>query len=657
MKSQTRYKLSHNKIMVKMRFIYIIPLILVIGNCVDHPYEVQCPEYPLIRQGYGKLSSEEATYVKQKSPFTRQRLFDYLGGFSNSSTFLDPEISRSIWESPPIIGLSISGGGYRSMLTATGMIQEMNSVGLFDPLTYISGLSGGSWVLLDLILHGYDPETLLEFWNLETGILEGIPNFDIETQDIIDDMSGEHNQTLQMKRHVKINSVHNSCTIAKSPMRFLKKRGLFPFVGSIKKKIKPGLVGNKPSKKANESKLLTKISEFYLNIHFKVRHKKLAGFPLCFTDYWGRALLQRATDKSKLLKTTSLYDLINRNARFIRREAPIPIFIANCRNKGMKNFIFEFTPFEFGSWETSGQIFVKLKYLGSHIRNGVSEKCYRNFDDIGFITATSSSIFNNVVAFVWTKISQASTTIVTTFSHFAKIFGMNNMNEVLEVNNQYTEGSSSRMETDYAIYRPNPFFQYNNSNITTSITTDNFLYLVDGGEDGENIPLRNLMVPARAVETIFIIDSSSDNHNYANGTKLLNVLERMRSDGIEYFQNGNYSLFLESKTKPVVMGCSMKVITSSEKIPPILIYYQNREINFPSNMSTFKATYSKDESSGMLQNGRAIFHGENTVNNLTLDKCLPCFILKRRLDSVFYDKEYPRSYKSCDKCFETFCIS
>lgn len=643
--------------MFKMRLIYFIPFMVLTGNCIDHPYEVQCPEQPLIRQSCGKLCSEESAYLKQKASFTSQKLFDYLNGFSNGSTFLDSRLSRSIMESPPIIGLSISGGGYRSMLTATGMIQEMNSIGLFDPLTYITGLSGGSWVLLDLILHGYDPETLLKSWNLETGILEGIPNFDIESEDIIDDITGENNQTLRMKRDEKNNTKYNSLTIPKLQSGFLKKRGVFPFVDSIKKKIKPGLISSKLSKKANETKLLTKISEFYLNIHFKVRDKKLAGFPLCFTDYWGRALLQRATDKNKLLKTTSLYDLINKNTRFIAREAPIPIFIANCRNKGMKNFIFEFTPFEFGTWERNGQVFVKLKYLGSHIKNGISEKCYRNFDDIGFITATSSSIFNNVVAFVWTKISQSSTTIVTTVGHFAKIFGMNNINEVLEVNHQYLENNSSRMETDYAIYKPNPFFQYNKSNISTSITTDNFLYLVDGGEDGENIPLRNLIVPARAVETIFIMDSSSDHHNFANGTKLLNVLDRMRLDGIEYFQNGNYSLFLVSKTKPVVMGCFMEVTTPREKLPPILIYYQNRDINFPSNMSTFKATYSKAESNGMLYNGRAIFHGENIENNLTLEKCLPCFILKRRLDSLFFGEEYPHNYNSCYKCFETFCLS
>lgn len=643
-----------------MRLIFLIPFTVTFGYCFTYPYQVRCPEFSLVRQGCNKLSLEEEEYVKQKASFTSKKLYEYLKSVKENDLLLETRVINSFMESPPIIGLAISGGGYRSMLTATGILKEMNSVGLFETLTYISGLSGGSWVLLDLILHDYDPDLLLEFWDLETGILEGIPNFDVQTADITGDISGNYNQSVLVKRNVSCRNETQS-TIIPIRQQIFQKRGGFPFVGNLKNKILPGLTSTNPKKASqvnSDSKLLSKISDFYLNIHFKLRKKKLAGFQLSFTDYWGRALLQRANNKSTLLKRTSFYDLINTNDRFAVREAPIPIFIANCRNKGLKNFIFEFTPFEFGSWEKSGQVFIKLKYLGSHIKNGLSEKCYRQFDDIGFITATSSSIFNNVIAFVWTKISQSSTTIVSTFGHFAKIFGMNNFDEILEVNTLNLDGNDTRMETDYAIFHPNPFFLYHKSNITASITSDNYLYLVDGGEDGENIPLRNLMVPARAAETLFIIDSSSDIHNYANGTKLLNVLEIMKFDGINYMPSENTSSLSKVKALPIVLGCNMKPTTSTEKVvPPILIYYQNQEKSFPSNMSTFKATYSKMEINGMLANAKVIFHGENNNNNLTFDTCLPCFILKRRLDFIFYSEEYPVNYSFCHQCFETFCLS
>lgn len=85
-----------------------------------------------------------------------------------------------------LLRTSISGGGYRSMFTATGVIQEMNSLGLFESLTYISGLSGGSWVLLDLILHEFDPNNLLKYWDFETSILEDIQDFSMITEDLTD---------------------------------------------------------------------------------------------------------------------------------------------------------------------------------------------------------------------------------------------------------------------------------------------------------------------------------------------------------------------------------------------------------------------------------------------------------------------------------------
>lgn len=50
--------------------------------------------------------------------------------------------------------------------------------------------------------------------------------------------------------------------------------------------------------------------------------------------------------------------------------------------------------------EKNGGIFAELKYLGSFLENSISEKCYTQFYDVGFIVTISSSIFNSGVAFV-----------------------------------------------------------------------------------------------------------------------------------------------------------------------------------------------------------------------------------------------------------------
>lgn len=133
---------------------------------------------------------------------------------------------------------------------------------------------------------------------------------------------------------------------------------------------------------------------------------------------------------------------------------PIPIFVANCKNGLLSNVIFEFTPFEFGSWENILRLFVKLPYLGSKIVSGKAEKCINNFDDLGFITATSSSIFNNVLIFIWNLASQSSREAMKALNMVMGIFGLGK-EEIFSISKD-----SSRLETDYAVYQPNPFYLY-----------------------------------------------------------------------------------------------------------------------------------------------------------------------------------------------------
>ena len=66
----------------------------------------------------------------------------------------------------PNIGIAVSGGGYRAMLTAAGVIEAFddrtpNSTaagqlgGLLQSATYISGLSGGSWAVGSLYTNNF----------------------------------------------------------------------------------------------------------------------------------------------------------------------------------------------------------------------------------------------------------------------------------------------------------------------------------------------------------------------------------------------------------------------------------------------------------------------------------------------------------------------
>ncbi len=55
------------------------------------------------------------------------------------------------------------------------------------------------------------------------------------------------------------------------------------------------------------------------------------------------------------------------------------------------------TPMEFGSWDPQLSAMVNITYVGTHLTNGQpanSTACTTFFDQIGFVMATSASLFN-----------------------------------------------------------------------------------------------------------------------------------------------------------------------------------------------------------------------------------------------------------------------
>jgi len=50
-------------------------------------------------------------------------------------------------DSLPRLGICLSGGGYRAMLSAMGSLTALQQQGLFDSAHYIAGLSGGTWAM------------------------------------------------------------------------------------------------------------------------------------------------------------------------------------------------------------------------------------------------------------------------------------------------------------------------------------------------------------------------------------------------------------------------------------------------------------------------------------------------------------------------------
>ena len=145
--------------------------------------------------------------------------------------------------------------------------------------------------------------------------------------------------------------------------------------------------------------------------------------------------------------------------------------------------------------------FTPTKYLGT--TNSTS--CVTGYDQITFIAGTSSEIFNGlngsvrryfcsfcvcipfIYVFVHIQAAELATSIV------GPIIGFLNASI-----------PQPGVELDVALY-PNPFFGVANGTFIDSSETA--LKLVDGGEDGEVIPVQPLLVKAREVDVIVVIDA------------------------------------------------------------------------------------------------------------------------------------------------------
>ncbi|KAL8676243.1 MAG: hypothetical protein Q9186_007229 [Xanthomendoza sp. 1 TL-2023] len=379
-------------------------------------------------------------------------------------------------------------------------------------------------------------------------------------------------------------------------------------------------------------------ASYFKTIEDQVSDKRDAGFNRSVTDYWGRALsfqLINATDGGPSYTWSSIALAPN----FAQADTPFPVLVADGRAPGELLFssnttVFEFNPFEFGTWDPDTFGFVPLEYLGSNFSNGElapGVPCVRGFDNAGYIMGTSSSLFNQFLLNLNT----------TSIPSLAKTFISSILTAIGQDNN------------DIADYSPNPFYGYHNS--TNRNAQSSRLTLVDGGEDLQNIPLHPLIQPNRHVDVIFAVDSSADTDNFwPNGTSLVATYERnLNSTGIgngtsfPAIPDTNTFVNLGLNTRPTFFGCNS---SNTSSMTPLIVYIPNAPYVFQSNFSTFTASYNTSARNAMVRNG---YEGA-TMGNATVDPqwpvCVGCAVLSRSLERT--GTEVPGA---CEECFQRYC--
>ncbi|KAH7133745.1 lysophospholipase [Dactylonectria macrodidyma] len=539
------------------------------------PASVSCPATrPAVRTATG-LSPQETKWLSARENNTIPALKSVLSRANltglDTKTYLDSVIRNG--SQVPRVGIAISGGGYRALMNGAGALAAFDNRsansngqlgGLLQATTYLSGLSGGSWLVGSLFVQNFTSvESIIfsskgflsELWQFENTILEGPEG--------------------------------------------LSRR------------------------------------DYYGDLYQDVKNRSDAGYNTTITDYWGRALsyqLVNASDGGPSYTFSSIAD----DPGFSNANTPMPLIVAVERPGGQllipsNSTVFEFNPWEMGSYDNGTAAFAPLKYIGSNFTNGTvprSGQCIAGFDNAGFVMGTSSSLFNQ--AFL--QIGQLSG---------VPDFLLNALNNTLE-----QLGEENR---DIASW-PNPFYKYNprhNTNANNAILT-----LVDGGEDLQNIPLHPLILPERQVDVVFAIDGSADTTTYwPNGTALVATYSRSKSgastDSSDFatIPDQNTFINLGLNMRPTFFGCDNK-----SDAGPLIVYLPNAPYSYHSNVSTFDLEYSIDERNQIIENGYNVATMGNSTEDSNWSTCVSCAILARSLARTKTDVP-----EECSDCFSRYC--
>lgn len=546
------------------------------------PGNVSCPKGSLVRVAGGHISQNESSYIKDRLQNTRQPLIDWLESRANFTSDFNP--SQFLSNTSINIGLAFSGGGYRAMLSGAGMFSALdnrtiNSTesnmmgGLVQAATYLTGLSGGNWLVNSIVLNNFtsiqDLQGSSEVWDLEHSIFN------------------------------------------------------------------PG--------GAN----IFKSGKYWDELVDAVKAKQKAGFNTSLTDLWGRALSYQFINLTEGGPALSFSDVRNYD-KFVSREMPFPIVVSDGRAPNtlvvsLNSTVFEFNPFEMGSYDPTLNAFTDVKYLGTSVNNGKpnTSECVAGFDNAGFVLGTSSTLFNQFL------LQLNSTGVEGVVYDLARDI-------LTDLGNDYD---------DIAVYDPNPFAGV--KTVNNSLQHAKWLDLVDGGEDNQNIPLLPLIQPARKVDVAFAFDNSADTtFNWPNGSSLVSTFERQfgaqANDTIFPYVPDTNTFINEGLTKrPTFFGCYRDNLTtlfnssqpeSDHFYPPLIVYISNYAHSFFANTSTFKMEYSQKELAGMIENGYNVVTQLNGTIDTDWPTCVGCAIVQRERERRGLEPT-----DQCKQCFDTYC--
>lgn len=428
------------------------------------PVVGSCPAVPLVRAASTGIAAAEASWVAKRKLVTDAALARWMA--KTSPNFAVPA-------KYPTLALASGGGGLRAFLTAAGVHQAMDALdsslstsGLYQAMTYESGLSSTSWMLGSITGNGWPTISSLQSNIWGPSLANGLLN--------------------------------------------------------------PGLSGSLAS--FNDPTA-----------------KNLAGYPLSALDPFGRILSYNflASPESSV---NSTWSSLASSSKFAAYNVPLPIVTARGLDTSVNNCVpsayinstqYEYTPFEFGSWDAGVASFVQMKYLGTNLRNGqpaVVNQCVTNFDNQGYVMASSTNIFNEECGPATGQSPDESNLLNAVWSTLVSII---NLPTNADKNGPF----------------PNPFYMLPSAPLVSSLPQ---LGVLDGGEGHQIVPVWPML--QRDVDVLFMSDNSEDTADtYPSGMQPYYTYTQARARGntrMPFIPAVDVFVAAGLNKRPVFFGCN-----------------------------------------------------------------------------------------------------
>lgn len=524
------------------------------------PTSAQCPDSGLARDAIG-LSTEETEYRQNRSRVASQALTEWITAVNkrlpSNQTFNTTNVEF------PIVGLASSGGGVGSMLNNAGLVQALDNrdstpelstlKGLYQGMTYHTGASTGSWLLVGLI--------------------------------------GNEGASVSSLVADKWSTSFASDTFVPAEPR------------------------RRPTT--------------YSNIMLDTVAKSVAGYTPTLVDTWGRLISLHVLKGDASETCMTLSSLINRTD-FQSHNLPYPVMTAlhvdprrnlsGCNSADTSSAQYELHPFEFGTWDSGIRSFSKTQFMGSQSTAGwapSSSTCIQGFDSLGYLAAASSNPFNYLCA----SIPRPNRFQGQLGEVYNDLIDMTSMVHGLSFFDEYA-----------AI--PGPF---------AATTHVDGLYLVDGTQAGEEVPIWPLLPVERAVGVILAADfSTSTKDQLPDGLSLHQTYLRAKRMGFsrmpeipppaEFVKQG-------LNKQPTLFGCNQ------DDSKALIVYIPNIPHMLGTNVPAWKLQFDSTMVSRMVENGNLV---ATMKGDAQWPVCMACVILSKSEGQVVLPS-------ACDACWDRFC--